>query len=94
MKTFKINDYTYVKDSNGIISQLDPEPFVYDENYISCYDAPEYVDNDKRLQEIRLKFIDRYIPGLEIKNNTYFGTNNIPPEELYEMLELRGWITA
>ena len=64
MTSFEINGYKYIQDTNGVICQLDPEPFVYDDNYISCYDSEEYKKNDYLLQQLRLSLIEKHIPGI------------------------------
>jgi 23S rRNA U2552 (ribose-2'-O)-methylase RlmE/FtsJ len=73
MNTFKINEYTYAEDSNGIIRQINPEPFTYNENYISCYDSPNYKENDLRLQVIRYNLIADHIPDHSEKSLLDYG---------------------
>jgi hypothetical protein len=47
----------YWKDGYGIIHQLDPAPFTYDEKYSAIYDREEYARESHVLMSMRLGFI-------------------------------------
>jgi hypothetical protein len=54
---FTAKGANYVIDQFGVVHQLNPEPYVYDETYASTYDTPEYKTKSDILQAIRLGFI-------------------------------------
>lgn len=47
----------YVIDKYGVIHQLKPEPYKYDENYVHTYDTPDYQIQSDLLQALRLGFL-------------------------------------
>lgn len=57
MKTFESHGYKYAVDDFGVINQLDPKPFVYDDKYVSTYDTEEYRKGNELLQAMRLAFV-------------------------------------
>lgn len=50
------NNRQWIIGDRGI-TQLNPKPFVYDENYCSTYDTIDYLEGEKALQASRLGFI-------------------------------------
>lgn len=57
MRTFSSHGYDYVVDDFGVVNQLNPEPFVYDANYVSTYDTDAYRRGNEILQALRLGFV-------------------------------------
>jgi len=54
MKEFTTSDgIEYEIDRHGTIHQKNPEPFKYDEDYVSTYDNPEYADKSLALSALR-----------------------------------------
>ena len=72
MDTFKTPDgYEYETDEYGVIHQVNPEPFVYDPEYVSTYDSAEYALNSRALCGIRIGVVlDTYV--------RIFGTSKTP----------------
>lgn len=54
---FESHGYTYSIDEYGVIHQENPQPYVYDQTYVSTYDTPEYQRNSDILQALRLGFV-------------------------------------
>lgn len=65
----------YDVDEHGIINQLDAEPFMYDEKYVSTYDTPEYKSNALQLQAMRYGFVCA-AHGAPIKSLLDYGCGN------------------
>lgn len=53
---FTAQGRSYEIDTYGVVNQMDCLPFVYDSNYCSIYDTPEYKDQSDYLQALRLGF--------------------------------------
>lgn len=53
---FAIEETQYEITTDGVIHQLNPKPFVYDENYVSCYEKPKYKKQSELLQAMRYAF--------------------------------------
>ena len=64
----KIGNYEYLIDENMVLSQQNPDPFEYNENYISCYDDEKYKQATKQLMDIRCTLIREhlYCRGFEL----------------------------
>jgi hypothetical protein len=54
-KNGKITEYA--RDQNGVIHQLYPERFTYDEKYVHIYDEPDRVRKAEALQQLRLAWL-------------------------------------
>lgn len=55
MRTFDTADgYEYTQDQHGVIHQVNPEPFVYDPEYLSTYDKGRYALQSSALSYIRI----------------------------------------
>ena len=54
---FESNGYKYFIDRFGVITQIDPEPFKYDDKYVSTYDSEAYRRQSEILQALRLGFV-------------------------------------
>lgn len=54
---FTSHGVDYELDRHGVINQLNPQPFVYDERYVACYDGPEYQRQSDILMALRLGFV-------------------------------------
>lgn len=54
---FTSHDRKYEIDKFGVINQTDHRPFNYDDNYIRCYDGPDYIRETEKLQALRLGFV-------------------------------------
>ncbi len=54
---FTSHGVEYEMDRHGVINQLNPQPFVYDEKYVACYDGPEYQRQSDILMALRLALI-------------------------------------
>jgi hypothetical protein len=57
INTIHVAGIDYSFDKYGVIHQLNPEPFTYDDKYVSTYDTPEYVRNNDILQSLRWAFV-------------------------------------
>jgi len=53
---FTSHGYEYSIDHLGVIHQLNPQPYVYDQTYVSTYDTDEYKRQSDILQALRLGF--------------------------------------
>ena len=54
---FESQGTQYSVDNLGIVHQLNPKPYVYDKEYVSTYDKPEYKELSKRISATRLALI-------------------------------------
>lgn len=54
----------YELDHHGVLNQLDPKPFTYDEAYVACYDGPEYRAQSDLLMALRLGFVIGVLGGI------------------------------
>lgn len=68
MHNFEINEKDgsvtqYAIDHNGVIKQLYPKPFKYDDKYVGIYDDPERVRKSEALQRLRFGFIEAMSDG-------------------------------
>lgn len=55
--TFECSDAKYEISKDGVIHQLQPKPFVYDESYAAIYDSEKYRRESDYLQRLRLSFV-------------------------------------
>lgn len=55
---FTSHGYDYGIDKHGVVTQLNPKPFVYDPEYSAIYDNPEYTRQSELLQAMRLAFVN------------------------------------
>jgi len=62
----------YEVDKFGVIHELNPEPFVYDLNYVSCYDGPEYQKKSEMLQAMRFACVST-VHGRPIRSLIDYG---------------------
>lgn len=69
---FKIDEDQYEITEDGVIHQLNPKPFVYDQNYVSCYDNPNYQKESELLQAMRYVFATT-VHGRPIRSLTDYG---------------------
>ena len=69
---FEIDDINYEITPDGVIHQMNPKPFVYDESYVGCYDRPEYQKQTEILQAMRLAFATA-VHGRPIRSLLDFG---------------------
>ena len=53
---FTLGKYQYLKDEFGV-HQLNPDPYIYDENYCATYDTEAYRKGNENLQRLRFNFI-------------------------------------
>ena len=53
---FTSHGYEYQIDGYGAIHQLNPQPYVYDQTYVSTYDTEDYKRQSDILQALRLGF--------------------------------------
>lgn len=57
VETFNIDEITYFVDQWGNFHQKDPEPYIYDSNYVSVYDTNEYSIKSSTLNRIRSNWV-------------------------------------
>lgn len=57
MRQFQSHGVEYTIDNYGVINQVDPKPYLYDQEYVACYDGPEYQRQSDLLQALRLGFV-------------------------------------
>lgn len=57
MRQFQSHGVEYAIDDLGVINQINPKEFTYDQQYVACYDGPEYRQQSDLLQALRLGFV-------------------------------------
>lgn len=69
---FDIQNDHYEITPDGVIHQINPKPFIYDTNYISCYDNESYKSKSDLLQMERLTFVSA-VHGRPIRSLIDYG---------------------
>jgi hypothetical protein len=69
---FEIDEDIYEITSDGIIHHINPKPFIYDQNYVSCYNKEGYQRGTEVLQAMRYAFAVG-VHGRPIRSLTDYG---------------------
>lgn len=72
---FTSHGFDYETDQHGVLCQINPQPYIYDEKYVATYDTPEYVAKNKALQLLRIGFVIAS-HGKEVDSLLDFGCGN------------------